>query len=219
MPASRPFLTAEWRDLVLVTYRVPADLLLPHVPPGSELDCPDDAPGTHLLSLVAFAFSRTRIHGWPGPGGRHFPEFNARFYVRRGADRATVFLRELVPSPLIVLGARLLYNQPYALAQLRRRVERDEREIRVRTDVQRGAAGWAARKVPALGAFRAGQGAGISDRKKPRSSVPTSSGGPGLRKLRVCGSRIMVLAPLLGPSVVRPGVGGPGSDACARPLR
>lgn len=113
---SRVFLTARWVNLVLVNYRVPPELLLPHVPPGSELDTPDDAPDTHLLSLVAFHFADTAAFGIPIPTAQWFPELNLRFYVRRGEKRATVFLREFVPNAIITLGARWLYHQPYNLA-------------------------------------------------------------------------------------------------------
>ena len=112
----RVFMTARWSNLLLVNYRVPPDLLEPHVPAGSQLDTPDDAPDLHLLSLVAFHFSETRAYGIPIPTGQWFPELNLRFYVRQGDKRATVFLREFVPTPLIALGARLLYHQPYYLA-------------------------------------------------------------------------------------------------------
>jgi hypothetical protein len=123
--AARPFLTAEWTNVVLVNYRVPPALLLPHVPPGSELDTPDGDSALHLVSLVAFHFERTRVYGLPIPSARHFPEVNLRFYVRRGPMRATVFLREYVPVPVVVLGARLLYQQPYERAAITHDVRRD----------------------------------------------------------------------------------------------
>lgn len=122
---ARPFLTAQWTNVVLVNYRVPPALLLPHVPRGSELDTPDGEPDLHIVSLVAFHFGRTRVYGVPVPGAQSFPEVNLRFYVRRGAIRATVFLREFVPVPVIVLGARLLYQQPYERAAIVHEVRRD----------------------------------------------------------------------------------------------
>jgi uncharacterized protein len=134
----RPFLTARWENLVLANYRVPPELLLPHVPPGSELDTPDDAPGLHLLSLVAFHFANTRVYGLPAPGGRFFPELNLRFYVRRGEKRATVFLREFVPAPLIALGARLLYHQPYYLATIAHAVREGDEAITIYTRFRHG---------------------------------------------------------------------------------
>ncbi|HEX5502639.1 MAG TPA: DUF2071 domain-containing protein [Thermomicrobiales bacterium] len=150
---ARPFLTARWVNLVLVNYRVPRELLLPHVPLGSELDTPDDAPDLHLLSLVAFHFDDTRVRGVPLVTARHFPEVNLRCYVRRGPRRATVFLREFVPAPLVALGARLLYQQPYHLATIAHRVAFAPDEVTVWTDfrhrAERGAIRLRARNAPA----------------------------------------------------------------------
>lgn len=141
MPVARPFLTAEWRDVVLVNYRVDPELLRPFLPPGSDLDTPDAEPGVHLVSVVAFTFARTRVFGVPLPTAQRFGEVNVRFYVRRGPMRATVFLREFVPSPLVVVGARWLYRQPYALARIDHLVERSGGEVVVRTRFARGRVG------------------------------------------------------------------------------
>lgn len=129
----RPFLTARWSDLLLVNYRVPAELLAPLTPPGSELDTPDGEPDLYLLSLVAMRFSDTRVRGIPIPTAGQFPEVNLRFYVRRGPLRAAVFLREFVPVPIIVLGARLFYNQPYHLARISHEVRVAGETIRLHT--------------------------------------------------------------------------------------
>ncbi len=135
---ARVFLTARWRDVVLVNYRVPPELLLPRVPPGAELDTPDGSPELHVVSLVAFEFGGMRVRGLPIPSTGRFPEVNLRFYVRRGERRATVFLREFVPAPLVVLGARLLYHQPYALARIGHEVSVGEGRRRVRTSFVSG---------------------------------------------------------------------------------
>jgi uncharacterized protein YqjF (DUF2071 family) len=127
-------LTARWLNLVLVNYRVPPELLLPHVPPGSVLDTPDDAPDTHLFSVVAFHFADSAALRIPIPTAGWFPEINLRFYVRRGDMRATVFLREYVTHPLIALGARLFFNQPYYLAKIRHEWEARDNTVRVSTD-------------------------------------------------------------------------------------
>lgn len=120
---ARPFLTADWRDVVLVNYRVDPHLLAPHLPPGSVLDTPEAAPGRHLVSLVAFTFANTRVHGIPVPGAGRFGEVNVRFYARRASMRAAVFVREFVPVPAIAFGARVLYRQPYRLARIAHDVE------------------------------------------------------------------------------------------------
>jgi hypothetical protein len=118
----RPFLTAEWRDLVIANYAVPPTLLLPFIPRGTELDLWE---GQAFLSLVGFRFASTRLLGVPLPGHRDFEEVNLRCYVRRNTGgesrRAVVFLRELVPRRAIAWVARLVYNEPYRALPMRHR--------------------------------------------------------------------------------------------------
>jgi hypothetical protein len=111
----RPFLTAAWRNLILANYPVPADRLRPYLPPGVE---PDVWDGRHWCSLVAFQFTDTRVLGVSWPGFRRFPEWNLRLYVRHGADRGVVFVREFVPQRLVTWVARLVYNEPYRAARM-----------------------------------------------------------------------------------------------------
>jgi uncharacterized protein YqjF (DUF2071 family) len=112
---SRPFLTAEWRNLFLATYAVPPSLLTPRLPPGLELDTRN---GNAFVSLVAFEFLNTRVLGVPWPGYRNFAELNLRFYVRHGGDRGVVFVREFVPQRMVAWLARTIYNEPYRAAPL-----------------------------------------------------------------------------------------------------
>jgi uncharacterized protein YqjF (DUF2071 family) len=110
----RPFLTARWEHLVVLTYAVSPDVLRPRVPRGTELDL---WRGESLVSLVGFHFRDTRVRGIAVPGHRDFEEVNLRFYVRRvGAGpvrRAVVFIRELVPRSVVAAIARWRYNEPY----------------------------------------------------------------------------------------------------------
>ena len=110
----RPFLTAQWRNLIMLNYAVEPSLLVPLVPRGTTLDT---FGGTTYLSLVAFLFDDTRLLGVPIPWHRTFEEVNLRFYVRRDlpgeARRGVTFIRELVPRLAIAATARLLYNEPY----------------------------------------------------------------------------------------------------------
>jgi uncharacterized protein len=122
---SRPFLTARWDDVLLVSFRAPAELLQRYLPPALELDTPDAEPGLHLVSVVALRFGELRIHGLPIPTVSTFPEVNLRFYARHGDERGAVFLREYVPHPLVAAGARIVYNEPYRLAGVAHDVERD----------------------------------------------------------------------------------------------
>jgi uncharacterized protein YqjF (DUF2071 family) len=116
----RPFLTAEWRHLLMLNYEVESDLLRPHVPAGTELD---GHAGRVYASVVAFRFLNTRVRGFAIPWHRDFTELNLRFYVRREHDgeirRGVVFIREVVPRIAIAAVARLVYNEPYVTLPMR----------------------------------------------------------------------------------------------------
>ncbi len=53
---SKPFLTAAWKNLVLINYSVDPAILKPYLPYGVELD---SFNGIHYLSLVGFMFRDT----------------------------------------------------------------------------------------------------------------------------------------------------------------
>jgi uncharacterized protein len=116
----RPFLTARWANLAILTYEVAPALLEPHLPAGLTLDT---RGGAAFASLVAFDFLDTRVWGIAWPGFRSFPELNLRFYARQGDRRGVVFIREFVPRPLVSWLARAVYNEPYLVAPLESSVD------------------------------------------------------------------------------------------------
>jgi uncharacterized protein len=116
MPGSnRVFLSAEWRDLVMLNYVVDPELLSEYVPGGTALD---SFEGRTYLSLVGFRFEDTRLLGRVAvPFHTNFDEVNLRFYVRRrcGSEdrRGVVFIAEVVPRRAVAAIARLLYGENY----------------------------------------------------------------------------------------------------------
>ena len=137
-----PFLTAEWRNLLMINYAVEPAVLRPWVPRGVELD---RWQGQTLVSIVAFQFLNTRLLGIPVPGHRDFVEANLRFYVRRRVGdelrRGVVFVKELVPRPAISLIARLAYNENYATVPMRHHIT-SMGSKRTRLTYQWQAGGW-----------------------------------------------------------------------------
>ena len=121
---SRPFLTASWRHIAMLNYRVDPSVLVFHVPRLTELDSHN---GVTCVSLVGFLFSDTRVLGLRIPFHVQFEEINLRFYVRRtlGSEvrRGVVFIKELVPRPAIALVARLVYNEPYVARRMGHHIE------------------------------------------------------------------------------------------------
>ncbi len=123
MTIQAPFLTAEWRNLLMVNFEVDPGLLAPLLPYGTALD---QHAGLTWVSLVGFQFRDTRVRGLRIPFHHSFEEVNLRFYVTRTVDGATrrgvVFIRELVPRRAIALLARALYNEPYRALPMRHAV-------------------------------------------------------------------------------------------------
>jgi uncharacterized protein YqjF (DUF2071 family) len=118
--AAPRFLTAEWRNLLMLNYAIDPSALARHVPWGCELDAWE---GRTLVSVVGFQFLRTRVGGIPIPGNTDFEEVNLRFYVRRKAHgewrRGVVFIKELVPRPAIAWVARRIYGENYVALPMR----------------------------------------------------------------------------------------------------
>lgn len=114
------FLTAEWRWLAMLNYRIDASVLRPLAPSGTELD---SWHGETMVSVVGFRFLNTRLLGLPIPFHRNFDEVNLRFYVRREVAgkvrRGVVFVREVVPRIAIATVARWTYNEPYLACPMR----------------------------------------------------------------------------------------------------
>lgn len=120
---SRPFLSAEWRNIVMLTFPVDAAALIDRVPPGTTLD---SWHGKMFVSVVGFQFLNTKVLGAPVPFHQDFEEVNLRFYVRRVTEEevrpAVVFMCEIVPRPVVGSMARLLYREPYVVVPMRRKV-------------------------------------------------------------------------------------------------
>jgi len=113
-PRQRTFLTADWRYLLMLNYRIDPTLAAPLIPKGTEIDLYE---GEAYASVVGFLFLRTRVLGLPIPLHTNFEEVNLRLYVRRkgpeGWRRGVVFVKEIVPRRAIAAVARLLFNENY----------------------------------------------------------------------------------------------------------
>ena len=111
---NRPFLTATWRNLVLLSYEIDPEALLKYLPQGLSLDA---WQGKCLISVVGLQFLNTRVRGIPAPIYRNYPEVNLRFYVRRKLGgqwrRGVVFIKQIVPHRMVALVARRVYHERF----------------------------------------------------------------------------------------------------------
>ncbi|WP_272150030.1 YqjF family protein [Tenacibaculum aiptasiae] len=108
------FLKAEWRKLLMVNYQITPEVLKPFVPNGTELDFYNDKC---YISLIGFMFKNTKLLGLKIPFHINFEEVNLRFYVKRKDNgvykRGVVFIKEIVPKPVITFVANTIYNENY----------------------------------------------------------------------------------------------------------
>ncbi|MCK8480073.1 YqjF family protein [Psychroserpens algicola] len=110
------FLNAYWKNLILINYEIDPNILKPFVPEGTELDFFN---GKCYVSVVGFMFMDTRVLGIKLPYHINFEEVNLRFYVQRHGERGVVFIKEIVPKPLITLVANSIYHEHYQTHQMR----------------------------------------------------------------------------------------------------
>ena len=133
------FLTAEWRNLVLLNYEVDPGLLLPFVPRGTAVD---QWNGKTFVSLVAFQFLNAKVFGVSIPLHVNFEEVNLRFYVKREAGgevrRGVVFIREIVPRRAIAAIARFAYGENYAFRPMRHNLQSSKSKIEAHYEWQSG---------------------------------------------------------------------------------
>jgi uncharacterized protein YqjF (DUF2071 family) len=106
----------QWHDLLFLHWRVPADALRPHIPPGLELQTFD---GAAWLGVVPFRMAGVRPRAIPAlPRLSAFPELNVRTYVTAGGKPGVWFFSLDAASWPAVEGARLAYHLPYFLADM-----------------------------------------------------------------------------------------------------
>lgn len=111
---AKKFLTAEWNNLIMANYIIDPAILLPYLPPKTELDF---YHGECYVSLIGFMFEETKMLGMRIPFHINFEEVNLRFYVRvKDGDtwkRGAVFIKEIVPKFAITMIANTLYREKY----------------------------------------------------------------------------------------------------------
>lgn len=116
LPGTRWTMGQTWNGLLFAHWRVPHDLLRPHVPERLELEEHD---GSAWVGLTPFVVTGLRVRGVPPlPLLSSFRELNCRTYVRAG-DRPGIWFFSLdASSRAAVAAARGLYRLPYRHARL-----------------------------------------------------------------------------------------------------
>ncbi|MEX0635172.1 MAG: DUF2071 domain-containing protein [Ferruginibacter sp.] len=144
------FLSARWENLVMINYEVDPAILIPHLPPFTELDLFE---GKALVSVVGFMFRQTKVMGISWPLHSTFEEVNLRYYIKHFDGnqwkRGVGFISEIVPKPMISIIANMLYNEHYSTARMKHKITSTEKEITVCYDWKKLSTGWNRMKLTA----------------------------------------------------------------------
>lgn len=127
------FLKAEWRKLIMANYKIDPELLQPFLPYKTELDFWNNIC---YVSLVGFLFRDVRVKGIPFPFHTTFEEVNLRFYVKyKSGDqwkRGVVFIKEIVPKPIVSFIANTIYRENYETMPMKHRWKFTDHQLQVR---------------------------------------------------------------------------------------
>lgn len=121
---TRPWTMGQtWDDLLFAHWRVPAEPLRAHLPPGLELDV---WGGEAWLGVTPFVVTGLRLRGTPAlPFVSSFRELNVRTYVTAGGKAGIWFLSLDASSAAAVEAARRTYRLPYFRARITARRDGD----------------------------------------------------------------------------------------------
>ncbi len=127
---NKKFLTAEWNNLIMANYVIDPAVLMPYLPPKTELDF---YQGECYVSLIGFMFEQTKMLGMRIPFHVNFEEVNLRFYVKvKDGDtwkRGAVFIKEIVPKFAITMVANILYREKYVTLPMKHFYNETSNEI------------------------------------------------------------------------------------------
>lgn len=116
-PTRTPIMYQSWIDLLFLHWRIPAEIIVPHIPDGLFVDTFD---GDAFIGVVPFFMKNIRFRGTPSvPWVSNFLELNVRTYVHDGNGTAGVWFLSLdCNQPIAVWTARTVFHLPYEHARM-----------------------------------------------------------------------------------------------------
>ncbi|MDQ4143953.1 MAG: DUF2071 domain-containing protein [Actinomycetota bacterium] len=125
MPDLLTSFSVDVENFALVTHRVPAERVEPHVPEELRLQTFEDADGRYcLVSASCFCNSRFRVTGLAYPH-LTFNESTYRIYVDYNGRQGVFFIGRYLGHPLAVAGQKTLHKDTW-LADFDLAIERSE---------------------------------------------------------------------------------------------
>lgn len=116
IPARGWTMGQTWEDLLFAHWRVPEEVVRPHVPAGLDVDT---HAGSAWIGVTPFRLTNFRLRGTlPVPGLNSFLELNVRTYVTTEDKPGIWFFSLDASSQLAVELARRTYKLPYFRARM-----------------------------------------------------------------------------------------------------
>ena len=123
-PALLPIMYQSWRKLLFMHWKLPPELLRPHIPNRLEIDTFD---GAAWIAITPFIIRNNRPFFLPPlPLLSNFNEVNVRTYVHFKGVPGVWFFSLDADSALAVLGARTGFRLPYHTARMSFKEEDDQ---------------------------------------------------------------------------------------------
>ena len=123
-PGSLPVMYQSWRKLLFMHWKLPPELLRPHIPNRLQIDTFD---GQAWIAVTPFIIRNLRpVFLPPFPWLSDFNEVNVRTYVHYDGVPGVWFFSLDADSVLAVAGASTAYRLPYRHARIRFREEKDQ---------------------------------------------------------------------------------------------
>jgi uncharacterized protein len=123
-PGCLPVMYQSWRKLLFMHWKLPPELIRPHVPDRLQIDT---CEGCAWIGVTPFLVRNLRpVFLPPVPWLSDFNEVNVRTYVHYEGVPGVWFFSLDADSVLAVAGASTAYRLPYRHARIRFREEKDQ---------------------------------------------------------------------------------------------
>src|ERR1041384_1409943 len=129
-PEGLPIMKQNWGKLLFMHWRIPVEVLRPHIPARLTIDTYDNSA---WIAIAPFTMWGVRLSFTPAiPWVSELHELNVRTYVHLDGVPGVWFFSLDANSLPAVLGARALYHQPYFHAQIELEQEGAQIDYRLR---------------------------------------------------------------------------------------
>jgi uncharacterized protein len=118
-PPGQPVMHQDWGKLLFMHWRVPENVLRPHVPKGLQIDTYGNSAWIAITPFTMWDIRAFPPFVPPVPGLDSMEELNVRTYVHHDGVPGVWFFSLDANSRALVLGAKRFFHLPYYDADIR----------------------------------------------------------------------------------------------------